>query len=108
MAAIHSVKVDQFLGTFQKTELKSMRFWVRILRNKIFADNTLSFRRKLYVYAQGRNSLNFRGFLGTSVSHLETNKPKGLKVAKEVLMADRLNGRSAQWLIGSMVDRLDG
>ena len=32
--------------------------------------------------------------------HLTSNKPKGLKVAKEVLMADRLDGLLAQWLIG--------
>ena len=41
------------------------------------------------------------------------NKPKGLKVAKEDqrsigLMVNRLNGKYTQWLIGSMVDRLDG
>ena len=40
------------------------------------------------------------------------NKPKGLKVAKEDqrtigLMVNRLNGRYARWLIGSMVDRLN-
>ena len=42
------------------------------------------------------------------VFDLKFNKPKGLKVAKEVLMADRLDGRCAQWSLGSMVDRLNG
>ena len=40
-------------------------------------------------------------------------KPKGLKVAKEELrliglMVNGLDGQLAQWLIGLMVDRLDG
>ena len=39
---------------------------------------------------------------------LKGNKPKGLKVRKEVQMADRFDGQQAQLSIGSMVDRLDG
>ena len=44
---------------------------------------------------------------------MHQNKPKGLKVAKEVQrsigsMVNGLNGQWAQWSIGLMVDKLDG
>ena len=47
-------------------------------------------------------------FLSSQLLLLRRNEPKGLKVPKEVHIADRLDGRLTRWSIGPMVSRLDG